>query len=309
MLALCATVVCAQEAPQQEASFAAPLAWKEPPLADYGISTTIEEGRGNWYMKKQQVKAALELQKRIENLVNTVVERRSILDEAQALVEGQAAQFFATAGFAPSELDERLSLIVQQIEKGGAQAGLTEQDRAVIAEAETRKKEVAALRADLELLKRLLGTVTEAVRVAHSEITKAERYRQEAAELYDAIDDTISDERGERLLATMRAHAATLEAIDQYVSVDLPRYCQQTMATIGQTIASLEKRIADLKSKGLSLEKKVQEEKKKQPAPKPAPPAAWYQRIWTAIGSFFGNIAQAIYGAIAGALGLIGIKI
>ena len=270
----------------------AQLTWKEPPVGDYGISTTLEDGRGNWYVKKQHTKAALEVKQKIEERVNVIVEKKDLLEEIQALVEGQVGQFFAAAGFAPSELDERLSLIVQQIEKNGAQTSLSEQDRAVIAEAEMRKKEVAALKGDLELLNRLQAMVVEAVRVAQREIAQAQRYISRASELYDDIDMTISDERADKLLATLRADEATLVAIEQYLAQELPRYSEQMSASIGQTIESLKKKIADLKAKGLSLEKRVQQEKQKQ---KPAPvaiiePEPWYIVIWSTIRSFFSTI-------------------
>lgn len=265
------------------------LAWNVPPASDYGISTTLEEGRGNWYIKKQHTKAALEVKQKIEAIVARIIKEKDPLEEMQALVEGQVGQFYAAAGFAPSELSERLSLIVQQIEKSGSQSSLTEQDRASIAEAEIRKKEVAALKGDLELLVRLQNTVVEAVRVAQREIARGEISVQKAAELYDEIDMTISDERAEKLLALLRADEKALEALERYLKQELPQYGEQTTVVIAQTIAALNTKIADLKAKGLSLEKRVQQEKQKQ---KPAPvalaePEPWYRLFWSALHTFF----------------------
>lgn len=301
---VCSTALCGLDfqgsAEQPMGDQVAPpiqLTWKEPPIGDYGISTTLEDGRGNWYVKKQHTKTALEVKQKIEERVAAIAAKKDLLEEIQALAEGQVGQFFAAAGFAPSELDERLSLIVQQIEKSGAQTSLSEQDRAVIAEAEMRKKEVAALKGDLELLNRLQAMVGEAVRVAQREIAQAQRYIPRASELYDEIDMTISDERADKLLATLRADETTLVAIEQYLAQELPRYSEQMGASITQTIGSLQKKIADLKAKGLSLEKRVQQEKHKQ---KPAPvaivePEPWYMLILSAVRSFFSKI-MAFFG-------------
>lgn len=207
--------------PGQAAMGQVPEKWEEV----QAITQGIDEGRGDWYIKRKYLRRARQVDEQIRTRVQELDEVHKQLLEKY----GQQEKRFATA---IAELPTKMADIVAAItkveeeikQKTAPDAQVTDVDRQRVVDLNDSKKLLTAFKEDFGYLTQLQEAEGKALQIITQQLEQARTYEQQSTKFYEQIDATLSDRIAEQLFLQMQAQAATVEAIIRYFSQDLPQF-------------------------------------------------------------------------------------
>jgi hypothetical protein len=222
-------------APQQmqQMQSQVPERWEEVQSIPQGI----DEGRGDWYVKRQILRKARQVDEQVRKRVQDIDEIQKQLMEKYGPQEKRFATAIAELPTKMADITAALTKIEDDIQHGGVPrtAGAleatvasdgpkTDVDRQRLVDLNDSKKLLSAFKDDFGYLTQLQEGTTKALQLITQEVEQAHSYEQQSVKFYEQIDATLSDRIAEQLLLQMQANAATVEAIIRYFSQDLPQF-------------------------------------------------------------------------------------
>ncbi len=210
-----------------------PERWEEVQSVPQGI----DEGRGDWYVKRQLLRKARQVDEQVRKRVQDVDEIQKQLMEKYGPQEKRFATAIAELPTKMADITAALTKIEEDIQRGGVPrvAGApettvtsdgpkTDVDRQRLVDLNDSKKLLSAFKDDFGYLTQLQEGAVKATQLIATEVEQAHSYEQQSVKFYEQIDATLSDRIAEQLLLQMQANAATVEAIIRYFSQDLPQF-------------------------------------------------------------------------------------
>ncbi len=249
------------EAPASEGEATeAPTAWREKPapVEDGGLTTTMYDNRGNWYLKQQLLKSAREVYEKIKQIIEPLEQLKKDFFARRSTSDEKVDMFYRVGGFEEGELESILNSLEKQLEDKMQKEGqLTEQERLFMADITEKKKEVEALKKDLSVIHEIEATLDKAMNTIIEQIDACHAYQQQAWENYEKISDVLSDELAEKLLLEIQGFAANCEIISNYLTRDMAAFFDRAINQLESRMESVKKQVDSLRERGVILEKKV----------------------------------------------------
>lgn len=190
-----------------------------------GLDTTIDEGRGDWYNKRKILKKARQLDEAVRQRVQEI-ERvaEQVKQEHEANVV-RLAKAITQLPFTQVHLDRAKAKLEEAIKVRSAETEKkTDADRQLLVDLNDSKKMLDEFIGDVAYLQEIQKGVAQAIELVNSQVGQGKAYEQQSWQLYERIDQALSDRLAEQLFEEMRAIDGNVTAIRQYISQDLPAY-------------------------------------------------------------------------------------
>lgn len=198
-----------------------PERWEEV----QSVAQGIDEGRGDWYVKRKLLRKARQVDEQMRKRVQDVDEIQKQLIETYAPQEKRFITALAELPTKMADITAALTKVEEEIkQKTASEAPVTDIDRQRVVDLNDSKKLLNLFKDDFGYLTQLQEGVTKALQLITQEVEQAHSYEQQSVKFYEQIDATLSDRIAEQLLLQMQANAATVEAIVRYFTQDLPQF-------------------------------------------------------------------------------------
>lgn len=207
--------------PAQVTGMQVPERWEEVQSVTQGI----DEGRGDWYVKRKLLRKARQVDEQMRKRVQDVDEIQKQLVEKYGPQEKRFMTALAELPAKMADITAAITKVEEELrQKTAPDAQVTDVDRQRIVDLNDSKKLLNVFKDDFGYLTQLQEGTTKALQLIAQEVEQAHSYEQQSVKFYEQIDATLSDRIAEQLFLQMQANAATVEAIVRYFSQDLPQF-------------------------------------------------------------------------------------
>lgn len=290
----------------------------------YIVENDEEPDAGNWYEKLQWWKEAkrvytVDIHDAMEQL-KTVSEqyadrKKNVLDHidkglALLPISIEAAQPLIEKHLADLKTKRELFADAQ-----------TQEQRMALSEIDEDEKALQTVKEDFSHLATLVSQMREAFDVFAKQEKECENYEERALEYFERIEKTLDDKKAHHYYDIVENSLENIQSIIHYFIGPLNLFLDDALTRFDALIPKIKKGLADLEKRDIrikfltdkekaeeaELEKKRQAMRLKAEAQKKAQEAwqkmAWYQKIFSLIGSFFGwlwSLVTGLFSAVAG---------
>lgn len=258
------------------------------------LQTPFDEGRGNWFKKKDILQKARRLYPEIQAEGEQVQKQVHALQAAHAPEIERRMEILKESIFEPELLAKKVKEFADELEKVSAQERRTAADRQELIDLHDSKKIVDAASEELTYLFELQRGMVEALSLLKAQAERVSAYEKQAWKLYELIDGALNDTIAQQLFDEMQVTAENVRMIDRYVQHDLKKYIETTLQEFDRQREIVVTHLNLLRERGILGESKAPEQSAVQPEKIKAATYAWWQWplvpfiwLWNWIKSFF----------------------
>ncbi|MFI4919763.1 MAG: hypothetical protein ACHP65_09430 [Legionellales bacterium] len=278
--------------------------------SDIDLTESPEYARGNWYEKQQTLKQAHDVYQEVRQKEAGVAQFESIFITKKNELTNKFEEFSQSLAVSLPVLHKAIVDELEKLEKiAKPSAGLTQEERIKLTEAQETKNVLTQLKKDLDAITELYKAADQAMIVLMQQITATHNFEQKAFESYEKIAQVLSDQVAKQLYAEIVAARENIAGIAEYIKGDFSRYFDELSENITKSITLVHQQLATLKEHGLDLtksqeEKVVQHEECAAPAPKPTRSYfsmffSGFYAFWFALANYFAGIWRWFAGFFA----------
>lgn len=242
------------EAPKEEAKKAekAPVSFEEE-----GIDTYEQEG-GNWLLKRQALEKTMDVIEKIKDVFTKILESRIDYLVKRNKVDRTFDSFSNSIGFELGDLNQLLKTLMAQLKAERKREGdLTEEERTVLAEVESKITELKQLKSTVNSITEMDASLDDAIMQLEKEITTSNSYQTRAWKNFQTIKTVLSDEKAEELYLQTESLLKNMQDILNYLKGDLLTYFNSVINSLKEDMTKAEEAIKNLESKGINLQDEV----------------------------------------------------
>ena len=246
----------AQELAKKEAAKLAPTFEEE------GIDTYEQEG-GNWLLKRQALEKTMDVIEKIKDTFTKILESRIDYLVKRNKIDRSFDLFSNKIGFELGDLNKLLSTLLQDLKSQRKDDGdLTEEERQVLTDIETKITELKDLRITVRSITDLDASLDDTIMQLEKEIDTSNSYQNRAWRNFQTIKKVLSDEKAEELYLQTESLLKNMQEILLYLKGDLATYFNSVINNLRQSMDKVEASIKELDAKGIKLVDEVKKIKK-----------------------------------------------
>jgi len=203
----------------------APTEWRDI----VGTESIIDEGRGDWYKKKQIGKKARVLYQEIGKRVAAVHKEAQALDDAYLNDIRERTQPMADFPVDEVAIDKVVLDLNEQIQQASSKDRRQDTDRQALVDLNDNKKLVESFKEEVAYLGELQKGMNAVVALLATQRERCTAFEKNAWRLYETIDAALNDQIAQRLYEEMQTLAENVDLIATYVHRDLRSYITTTI--------------------------------------------------------------------------------
>jgi len=226
-----------------------------------GIDTlNVDEPKGNWLFKRFWWEKAERSYEKIKMLADSIAQtRHDFFKKRTELDRAVLDPLYVNVGIEQGEL----KALVEFFEDGLQQAHinkemLPEEEQSILNRLTKEKETIAALQADLDMIRKVDTTIDDALGKLIERISEARNYERQAWEKLKAINRELSDKKAHEHYLAMEAYWKNINNINNYVAHDFTKYFDELLQKINTEIENAKTVALSLKEKGINLKKDAQ---------------------------------------------------
>lgn len=276
-----------------------------------GIDTVEQVDSGNWWEKRRAFKSAKPKYEESRKLVGIVDESSEEFFNKLSSFDKLIDEFYISSGIDQGEIHVMLDTSIKNLEKerDTRPQGLNDEQFKELNDLNEKKyKNLESLKLNFEKIKKINENVRESIlNTLTYQVKTARSFEDKSLESYYRISEILDDRKARGLLNDMQTYNENIQAILNWINVDLKNYVNQSIEKAKELINQMNQQIANLKEQGIALSKKASQQeqaelelKKKKEAQekalkeKEAKESGFFSRIFRTIGSFFSSTASSI---------------
>ena len=224
---------------------------------------TLEQDGGNWLLKRQALEKTIDVIEKIKDVFTKILEIRVEYLVKRNKTDRSFDVFANTIGFELGDLNQLLTTLLNQLKAERIKEGdLSEEEREVMQEVESKITELKGLKSTLKSITDMDGSLDEVLMQLEKEITTSNSYQTRAWKNFQTIKKVLSDEKAEELYLQTESLLKNMQEILKYLNGDLMTYFDSLISTLKGNMTSTEQKLKDLETKGISLKDEVKKIKK-----------------------------------------------
>lgn len=240
-----------------------PEQWQKP--QEPSITTKSDDNRGNWYYKQRVFKESKLAYDRIKSRVSEIEKLQGDFFSKRSAIDKEVSGFYKDIGFEQKDVEHQVGKLLKEVEDDRQKLGqISEPEREVLLELNATKQQLEQLQGSFQQIRTLDSNLDKVMSTVMEQINTARNYKQKAWHNYEAISETLSDQKAERLYLEIKNFANGLDAIKTYLTGNLNGYVTQLSDTLKSLMAQTRTRLNDLQKKGISLGKSIHEQEQAQ---------------------------------------------
>lgn len=250
--------IFAQDAKTPESEVqASQVQWQKTsePYEDTGVTTTVDDRRGNWYEKRHYFFEARADYEKLRSLVQQIITQQPpAIDKIRDRIVQEITSFVSKYSFKEGIIDELLTKLTVELEQDRKKdIQLTEKERVYLKQITDHKKELELLKKDIQQFNELIMGLDKAFATVSQQIARVQEYEQKGWENYDKIGEVLSDEIADRLSREIKSFIVNVELIEKYLQGDFTTYLEKTEIMVKENSTKIAQRVDQLQEQGLEL--------------------------------------------------------
>lgn len=237
----------------------------EKPAATFeeeGIDTYEQEG-GNWLLKRQALEKTMDVIEKIKDIFTKILESRIDYLVKRNKTDRSFDLFANKIGFELGDLNQLLKTLIEQLKAERKKEGdLTEEERTLLAEVESKITQLKDLKSTVNSISDMDASLDDAIMQLEKEITTSNSYQTRAWKNFQTIKKVLSDEKAEELYLQTESLLKNMQEILSYLKGDLLTYFNSVIDTLKEDMSKAEDSISALESKGINLQQEVKKIRK-----------------------------------------------
>jgi len=268
----------------------APTAWEKVD----GVDSQTDEGRGDWFRKREFLRHARRLLQDITQQVATVTGLEKELVAIYEPLATASVQKVASLDVKRPQIEQALADTQASIEREAArEVAQTEADKQRLLDLNDLKKLLTEFLEEYTYLIELQESIAQAVTLLHTQAEQCKEYEQKAWQLYEAIDQALSDKVAEQLFYQMETISENIKLSHTYMHDTLQNHLMTHTKIFDTQFAHVMEQYKLLQEKGLF----VKAPEAISPAASKTVPAkasaSWWSRVGSTLASPFVWVADA----------------
>ena len=225
-----------------------------PTLEEEGIDTLEQEG-GNWLLKRQALEKTIDVIEKIKDVFTKTLESRIDYLVKRNKIDRSFDLFSNAIGFELGDLNQLLSRLVTQLKEERTKEGdLTEEERTLLADVESKIKELKDLKSILKSITDMDASLDDSIMQVENEINVSNSYQTRAWRNFQMIKKVLNDEKAEELYLQTESLLKNMQDILTYLKGDLLTYFNSVIESLTQDMDKVKEKIKELTSKGINLQ-------------------------------------------------------
>ena len=225
-----------------------------------GIDTLgVDESGGNWLIKRMWWQKASDKIKKIEEVVDSIMDARMEFFEKRDTADTQLFDsFYLEVGFDQGKLEEVINFLIDELqEKKEKLASLSVEEREFIKTLKEEKKVLKQLKANIDAISKVDIAVDEAITQLIEQINYARSYKKKAREYHTQIGDILDDNKARDLFYEIEAAWQSIKAIEEYVLNDFSSHFDEVISIAEKQTEQIKKDLNELEKKGVGFKKQI----------------------------------------------------
>lgn len=223
-----------------------------------GIDTVeLQDAQGNWLFKRLWWERAEDKYEKIRKQVASIMESRGQFFEKRTDAEKDIFdKLYQEIGFERGELDELINRLIDRMNRLREREGtLDEKEREFYAQLQAEKKSLDVIKANVNTIYALEGSIDEVVSRLMETINKVRQYEQDAWQNFKDIARVLDDRKAKEMFYKIDAIWRNVTSLKEYIETRLSSHFDQLLAKSTQETNRVAQSLAELKEKGLDLQK------------------------------------------------------
>lgn len=236
----------------------------------------LTDPKGNWLLKRLWWERSEALYEKIKQLVEQVIETRTVFDNQRTELERKVfTPFYQQVGIGQGELQEIISDLSRQADRYQKDKQIDLEDEAqqaaqkILALLAQEKENLEALQKNISLVVEYDHAIDEALIKLREQINIARRYEAQAWNAFKEIARELSDKRAAELYYTIKTLKENISNINDYIKNPFAKYFVELVQKVKSQVDIISASVQSLKEKGIDLkaeaEKLDQQSSQSQP--------------------------------------------
>jgi len=261
---------------KEQATDSAPKTWERSDAFD----NVADEGRGDWFKKRELLNKGRHLLQEERDHVKHIDElKKKLAAEFEAALE-HMKKAFAELKFTEEGIIATNNSLQDEIKRVSEQKDLRSEDRQILLQAHDSKKMLDTLHENFTTLNALQHGCTEALSVMITQADQCKTYEQKAWQLYESIDESLSDKVAEHLFAEMQTVSENIQLIDTYLQGDITLYVKDVSQRFDALYGQIREEYVALQDRGVFPKpEEIVSEKKVVETKVVVPESSWWRTL------------------------------
>lgn len=233
----------------------------------------LTDPKGNWLLKRLWWERSETLYEKIKQLVEQVIETRTVFDNQRTELERKVfAPFYQQVGIGQGELQEIISDLSKQADRYQKDKKIDIDDHVqqasqkIMALLAQEKENLETLQKNISLVVEYDHAIDEALIKLREQINIARGYEAQAWNSFKEIARELSDKRAAELYYTIKTLKDNITNINDYIKNPFAKYFVELVQKVKSQVDIISASVQSLKEKGIDLKAEADKLDQQTPA-------------------------------------------